>query len=55
MLEKRIKSKELYLTILENIGDAVIVTDIDANIFFMNEVAESLTRWSKNDAIDKPI
>ena len=55
MLEKRIKSEELYLTILKSIGDGVIVTDIDANIVFMNNIAERLTNWSKSEAIDKPI
>ena len=41
--------------ILESIGDAVIVTDANANITHMNPVAEVLTGWSNAAAQGKPL
>jgi len=39
---------------LASIGDAVIVTDADCRITFLNHVAEKLTGWSTAEAIGKP-
>jgi PAS domain S-box-containing protein len=36
--------------VLESIGDAVIVTDLDGRVVRMNPVAERLTGWSLNEA-----
>jgi PAS domain S-box-containing protein len=41
--------------ILQSIGDAVIVTDSDAQITQMNPVAEALTGWSFKDAKRRPL
>ncbi len=41
--------------ILQSIGDAVIVTDADANISRMNPVAETLTGWAEDEARDLPL
>jgi len=44
-----------FRTTLASIGDAVIVTDPQSRITFMNPVAERLTGWSLNDALQKPL
>lgn len=48
------ESEERYSTTLASIGDAVIATDIDSDITFMNTVAEELTGWSFHEASRKP-
>ncbi len=55
MIDRIFKSEEMYLKILESIGDAVIVTKVNGDIFFMNGIAEKLSKWSKNEALGKPI
>ena len=40
------ESEQRYATTLASIGDAVIATDIEGRITFMNAVAEELTGWS---------
>src|SRR5271157_4408289 len=43
-IEKALQeSEERYATTLASIGDAIIATDIEGNITFMNTVAEDLT------------
>ena len=36
---------------LGSIGDAVMTTDVEGRVNFMNRVAESLTGWSKTEAL----
>src|SRR5687767_15273660 len=36
---------------LASIGDAVITTDADGRVTFLNAVAQSLTGWSQTDAL----
>jgi PAS domain S-box-containing protein len=43
-------SREQLLTTLRSIGDAVIATDAQGRVTFMNEVAQALTGWKLNEA-----
>lgn len=49
------ESRERLATILASIGDAVIATDLDGRVTFMNGVAQSLTGWTQEEASGKPI
>ncbi len=47
--------RELAEITLKSIGDAVITTDFDGTIIFMNPVAENLTAWKQQEATGKPL
>jgi PAS domain S-box-containing protein len=50
-VERRFKENETwYGTTLRSIGEAVIATDTNGAVKFMNAAAESLTGWKLNDA-----
>ncbi|KAB2945152.1 MAG: PAS domain S-box protein [Candidatus Methanoperedens sp.] len=49
------ESEQLWATTLASIGDAVISTDVEGRITFMNAVAEALTGWTLAEASTKPI
>ena len=62
MLEERRRTaeafreeRERYRVTLTSIGDAVIATDTEHRVTFLNEVAEQLTGWSKGAAIGHPL
>jgi diguanylate cyclase (GGDEF)-like protein/PAS domain S-box-containing protein len=40
---------------LNSIGDAVLTTDLDCRVTFLNRVAETLTGWSNTEANGKPL
>jgi PAS domain S-box-containing protein len=46
-------SEQRWVTTLRSIGDAVISTDVEGHIEFMNEVAERLTKWPLPEAEGK--
>jgi PAS domain S-box-containing protein len=46
---------ELVQTTLASIGDAVITTDTAGRVTFLNQVAESLTGWTLQDAAGRPL
>ncbi|HWO27369.1 MAG TPA: CHASE3 domain-containing protein, partial [Candidatus Acidoferrum sp.] len=48
-----VKSEKWFSTTLASIGDAVIATDMNGGVTFMNSVAQSLTGWSQADATGK--
>jgi PAS domain S-box-containing protein len=47
--------RERFRVTLASIGDAVMVTDAEGRVTFMNAVAESLTRWKHDDAAGLPL
>ena len=48
-------SEQRWATTLSSIGDAVIATDVEGKITFMNAVAEGLTGWTLEEAAAKPV
>ena len=49
------ESEHRWSTTLSSIGDAVIATDLDGNVTFMNRVAEELTGWTLKGSKQMPI
>lgn len=49
------QEKELLAITLASIGDAVIVTDAESRITFLNAEAEKLTGWKHSDAKDQAL
>ncbi|PYU57496.1 MAG: hypothetical protein DMG56_22330 [Acidobacteria bacterium] len=47
------KSENWFSTTLASVGDAVIATDMNGGVTFMNSVAQSLTGWSLEEARGK--
>jgi PAS domain S-box-containing protein len=47
--------REVLRVTLRSIGDAVITTDVNGRITYMNAVAESLTGWMTADGVGQPL
>jgi PAS domain S-box-containing protein len=47
--------REWYRVTLASVGDAVIASDHEGRVTFMNAVAERLTGWSQADAMSRPL
>ena len=51
--EALVKSEKWFSTTIASIGDAVIATDMNGVVTFMNSAAQSLTGWSQAEAAGK--
>ena len=49
------QQKELAEVTLDSIGEAVITTDTQQNITYMNPIACQLTGWKSEDALGRPL
>ncbi len=49
------REKDALHVALSSIGDAVITTDTEGRVTFLNSVAESLTGWTLEEAAGQPI
>lgn len=49
------EQRERYHVTLSSIGDAVIATDADGQVTFMNSIAETLTGWQTTEAAGRPL
>lgn len=49
------EEKERAQVTLSSIGDAVLTTDAEGNITFMNSVAERLTGWTREETFGLPV
>ena len=52
--DERRQREQLHVT-LSSIGDAVIVTDVNGHVTFLNPVAQVLTGWGQVEAVGKPL
>jgi PAS domain S-box-containing protein len=55
LTEELKQSRDWLQTTLSSIGDAVIATDTQGTVTFLNPVAESLTGWTEKDAVGRPL
>jgi PAS domain S-box-containing protein len=55
-MERKVKESEAWLsTTLKSIGDAVITTDVQGKITFINPVAQKVIGYTSAEAIGKPL
>jgi len=55
-MDQRLRRIERWFaTTLKSIGDAVIVTDPEGRVTFMNPMAETLTGWKSGETAGKPL
>jgi diguanylate cyclase (GGDEF)-like protein/PAS domain S-box-containing protein len=47
--------KERAMVTLNSIGDAVLCTDFSGHVTYLNQVAEKLTGWSRQEALNRPL
>ena len=52
---KLLQSEERWSATLGSIGEAVIATDSEARVTFLNTIAASLTGWKPREALNQPI
>ena len=55
-LEREAHAQQQWFQVtLDSIGDAVIATDSQARVTFMNPTAEKLTGWTQREAVGQPL
>jgi PAS domain S-box-containing protein/putative nucleotidyltransferase with HDIG domain len=55
-MELKLREREEWLsTVLKSIGDGIIATDRDGLITFMNPLAEKMTGWTQDEALNKAL
>lgn len=55
-MERRMhEQRHWYETVLSCMGDAIIATDVNGAISFMNPMAERLTGWDRSVAVGRPL
>ncbi len=52
---RTLESREVFRVTLRSIGDAVITTDIEGCVTYINGVGESLTGWSHQEALGESL
>ncbi len=55
MVEGVFQQKELAEVTMDSIGDAVVTTDAEGRVEYLNPVAEGLTGWTNAEAKGKPL
>ncbi len=55
MEQKLLESERWLSTTLKSIGDAVIATDAEGNVAFLNPIAEAMTGWQWDDALGRQL
>lgn len=53
--ENLFQEKERAQVTLDSIGDAVVSTDVDGHVTYLNVVAERLTGWLRQEATGRPL
>ncbi|HLG99421.1 MAG TPA: ATP-binding protein [Bryobacteraceae bacterium] len=54
--EKKVRERERsFLSAMDSVGDAVLTTDFEGHIRFMNRAAEELTGWTQPEALGQAI
>jgi diguanylate cyclase (GGDEF)-like protein/PAS domain S-box-containing protein len=53
--EALFEEKERAQVTLNSIGDAVVSTDVEGRVTYLNAIAEDLTGWSQKEAMGRPV
>jgi PAS domain S-box-containing protein len=53
--EELARQREWFQVTLSSIGDAVITTDLEGAVTFLNPAAEAMTGWKDEEAIGRPL
>jgi diguanylate cyclase (GGDEF)-like protein/PAS domain S-box-containing protein len=53
--EMRLSENEVANMTLDSIGEAVLRTDLEGNVTYLNRIAEKMTGWSRQEAQGRPV